>query len=309
MPRLSYGGKNLKEDQDKKAGQNGGFPDLSRPKAILSSRGLAPKKRWGQNFLIREDLAERIAGAAGLKGDELVFEIGPGLGALSVFLARQAKELVLLEIDPDLSAWLKELFAGYPQVEIIQGNALDCRLSALARQRGFEEYIIMGNLPYYITTPLIKDFLEGTGWQTMVLMVQKEAARRLAAPAGGKDYGPLNVRLQYQAKLEILMDVPAGAFYPAPDVVSTVIRLSRLAEKPVQVEDEGLFYSIVESALAQRRKTVLNALYAGDASLSKADWAGLLSACGIEAARRGETLALAEFAALANAYKVFLPAP
>lgn len=269
-------------------------------KGIFKERGFSLKQKWGQNFLINQDICQGIAKALPNNGTDLIIEIGPGLGSLSVFLAEHAGHLALVEIDPSLTNWLGELFYKAPNVSIHNLDALKFDFQDFAREKGHGEYLIIGNLPYYITTPLLKHFLEHQGWKAMVLMIQKEAALRLTAQAGSKDYSLLNLKLQYLAEIELLEEVPPEAFYPSPEVDSVVIRLLPKRTKPVFVKDEDLFFKVVGASFEKRRKTVLNSL-CGSSLLTKEGWKRALAEAGIAENRRGESLTLEEFAALANA--------
>lgn len=273
----------------------------SAVRQVLQARGLTAKKNWGQNFLTDSAIAESIA--AQVPPDNLLYEIGPGLGALSQFLLPRAGLLALVEIDPGLAAWLQQLFAeesATQRVDILQGDALKLNLDAHAQQHGFANYVICGNLPYYITTPLLKHFLCQKHWGQMVFLVQREAAQRMAARAGNKDYGLLNLMIEYHAELDFLFDVADSAFYPRPEVQSTLIRFSRRPAPAITVRDEHLLFATINAALAQRRKTLVNALK-NSGLAPGVDWPLLLASIAIDGQRRGETLSLEEFGMCSDA--------
>ncbi len=264
------------------------------------------KKSLGQNFLQDTSYISPIINAARLSKDQIVLEIGPGLGALTSHLAKVAGQVIGIELDYDLAKILQQIFAQEENVTIYQGDALKADyqiyLKEAAQKGNYQPgFVMVANLPYYITTPLILRFLEGPWpWQRQVIMVQKEVAERMAAQPGGKDYGALSVAVQYRAAVSQVCLVPPTAFLPPPGVDSAVVTLERLSEPPVNVADEKAFFAVVKAAFGQRRKTLHNSLASGSLGLEKQTAALWLESCGIDKTRRGETLSLAEFAALAN---------
>jgi len=272
----------------------------SRTAELLRSHGLSAKKSLGQNFLGEQKIAQKIVAAADLQKGDFVIEIGPGLGALTQYLMQSAQSVAAVELDGRLAALLRETLAGEGNLRVIEADARKTDLDALAQEQGREDFKLVANLPYYITTPLLMHFLENSrGWKVMVLMLQKEVAARIMAAPGGKDYGALSLAVQYRARVEKILTAPPAVFLPRPQVESVVIRLTPLPGKAVAVADEKLFFDLIGAAFAQRRKTLLNSLYASGLR-DKPFWLGALAACGIEPARRGETLSLAEFARLAG---------
>ncbi|MCL2817903.1 MAG: 16S rRNA (adenine(1518)-N(6)/adenine(1519)-N(6))-dimethyltransferase RsmA [Clostridiales bacterium] len=272
----------------------------SRTAELLRRHGLSAKKSLGQNFLVEQKIAEKIVAAADLQKSDFVVEIGPGLGALTQFLAQKAQNVAAVELDRRLAAVLRETLADSGNLRVIEADARKTDLDALAAEQGRDGYKLVANLPYYITTPLLMHFLENSRlWQVMVLMLQKEVAARIMAAPGGKDYGALSLAVQYHAKVEKVLTAPPAVFLPRPQVESVVIRLTPLPGKAVAVADERLLFSVIGAAFAQRRKTLLNSL-CGSGLKDKPFWQSALSACGIEPARRGETLSLTEFALLAG---------
>ncbi len=273
----------------------------SQTRRLLEKHGLRPQKRFGQNFLTEPAYIEKIAAAAELGPEDTVLEIGPGLGALTQELAARAGRVLALEIDKGLAAVLQELFAGQENVEIVCADALTADIPAILGEGPFK---VTANLPYYITTPIMMRLLEsGWDWQSMVLMVQKEVADRLLASPGGKDYGVLTASVAYRSEASLVSHVPASVFYPRPNVDSALVRLQRREKPPVQPADEKLFFQVLRGSFCARRKTLLNSLkqsgvYAGD-------WREVLAAAGIDGGRRGETLSLAEVAAISDALLAF----
>lgn len=275
-------------------------------RALIDRHDFRWRKRWGQNFLIEPDVVRRIVAEADLDQQDIALEIGPGLGGMTQELLVAAGHLVALEIDPELVNILRQTFAGVDSFTLIQGDALKIDLAQtvakVASEGNFRPgFVVVANLPYYITTPLIFHLLEsGAPWRRLVLMVQKEVAQRLQAPPGGKDYGALSVAIQYRATARVAFTVPPTVFCPRPNVDSAVVVLERLEQPFVEVLDEKTFFAVVAAAFGQRRKTLSNALTAG-LHLEKEAAATLLSQAGIDSQRRGETLSLEEFAVLANA--------
>ena len=273
------------------------------PKILCRHHNLTPKKSLGQNFLLHPDQARRLVAALNLDGRETVVEIGPGLGALTFFLAQNAPQVVALELDQRLLPILtEEVLAGLSNVHVICADVLHFDFMALSRDAGHPLPVI-GNLPYQITSPLLFKLLENkAAVRVLVLMIQQEVGQRLLARPGSKDYGILSVLLGYHFHLERLFILGPGNFYPAPKVNSVVLRLRpRLPELPAA--DENLLKQVVKAAFATRRKTLKNALSA-QASLfqrSPADLVALLHRLDIDPARRPETLSVTDFVRLSNA--------
>jgi 16S rRNA (adenine1518-N6/adenine1519-N6)-dimethyltransferase len=279
-------------------------------KNTLKKFNLRPTKSLGQNFLTDGRILKGIAEAAGLEQNDLVLEIGPGLGSLTAELAGTAGMVVAVEIDRHLIPALKENLKEYSNISLINGDILQLDVEAAlasaveARGDGFKpaSLKIVANLPYYITTPVIMKLLEsGIKAKTMVFMVQKEVADRMRAKPGGKDYGALTVAVQYYSRPSAVMEVPPHSFIPQPEVDSTVIRLDLYEAPPVELRDPALFFRVVKAAFGQRRKTLVNSLNnTGAFGLDKERLKSLLAGMGIDENRRGETLSLEQFAQLAN---------
>lgn len=279
-------------------------------KNTLNKFRLQPAKSLGQNFLTDGNILMKIAEAAEISKEDLVLEIGPGLGSLTAELAERAGMVVAVEIDRRLIPVLKETLRDFLNIKIINGDILRLNIkNELAaavdeRKGGFipAAVKIVANLPYYITTPVVMALLEsGLRVKTMVFMVQKEVADRMRADPGGKDYGALSVAVRYYSKPSVVISVPPHSFIPQPDVDSAVIKLEVYDKPPVLLKDKELFFQAVKAAFGQRRKTLVNALNnAGNFKLDKNQIKELLVKCGIGENQRGETLSITQFAQLSN---------
>jgi 16S rRNA (adenine1518-N6/adenine1519-N6)-dimethyltransferase len=268
---------------------------------LLERYGLHAKKSWGQNFLVDRNAQERIVAAAAAGTDDVVVEIGAGLGALTALLAGHAGRVIAIEHDPELATVLERELAHRPAVRIERADALQFDFAAAARAAG-RPLVVVGNLPYQITSPLLFSLLEaaagGTVIERAILMVQRELAQRMLAPPGSKTYGRLSVTVQQQAEGEILFHVAPGAFYPRPAVTSTVLRLRPRATPLAPVRDAALFASVVKQAFAARRKMLRRALEPGFGSERTAR---AFELSGIAGTRRAEELSVPELARLTDA--------
>ncbi len=252
------------------------------------------KKSLGQNFLKDPHYLEKIADSARLTSDDLVLEIGPGLGHLTHVLAARARKVLALELDTRLIPLLQKEFAECQDVEIVHADALEYPYAILP-----DKWKVVANLPYYISTPIIQKLLKHRNrFHTLTLMLQKEVADRIASPPGGKEYGYLSVLVQLYAEPSLEFIVPAEAFTPKPEVDSAVIMLALRSSPAVSIRDEGSFLSVVKAAFSQRRKTLRNSLRQLDVPREKMD--AVLAETGIDLGRRAETLTVEEFARLAN---------
>lgn len=274
--------------------------NITMLKAALSAHGLSPNKRLGQNFLRDANIADAIVRAAGELSSRRVLEIGPGAGALTTRLLAQNAHVTAIELDAGLCRLLSANVDS-PRFRLIHGDALKVSIDDMALG---EDAVLVANLPYYVTTPLLMRALtEMKAVRRMVLMMQKEVAQRLCAPPGGRDYGSLSVAVAYYAATKVAMNVSPSCFYPAPEVASSVVVLER-REPPADV-DEGLLFDLVRACFAMRRKTLMNNLTAF-APLGREGAAAALSASGLDGGARAEQLPLDSFIKLANAASAYL---
>lgn len=272
--------------------------------AILQKYDFVFQKRYGQNFLIDTHVLERIIREAGITKDDMVLEIGPGIGTLTQYLCESARKVIAVEIDKNLIPILEnDTLAEYDNVTIINEDILKLDINKLVEEENDGRPVkIVANLPYYITTPIIMGLFEShVPLESITIMVQKEVADRMQTGPGSKDYGALSLAVQYYAEPEIVANVPPNCFMPRPKVGSAVIRLTRHAETPVQVDDEKLLFQIIRASFNQRRKTLANGLknYEG-LSFEKETIEAAIAECGFSPSVRGEALSLEEFAKLAN---------
>jgi len=273
------------------------------PKVLCRRLGLRPKKSLGQHFLLHPDQARRIVAALELGGSETVVEIGAGLGALTVFLAQAAAQIIALEMDAQLAQGLRsEVLATFPNVKVITQDALNFDFLGLSRSLG-HPLAVIGNLPYQITSPLLFKLIgEKPAISTMVFMVQQEVGQRLLAGPGSKDYGILSVLLQYHTRMERLFTLGPNNFYPPPQVDSLVLRLQPDGTT-LPAEDQSFLTRVVKLTFSQRRKTLKNTLAAQAAELGSTPEQILntLEQLAIDPQRRAETLSVDDFVRLSNA--------
>ncbi len=277
----------------------------SRTKEIIERYGFSFKKNYGQNFLIDGNILDKIVEASQVDQEDFVLEIGPGIGSLTQVLAERAKKVVAVEIDKKLIPILQDTLAGYDNVEVIEGDVLKLDLNRLIDEKnGGKPIRVVANLPYYITTPILMELLEKkVRLKSITVMVQKEVAERLAAPAGSKEYGALTVAVQYYCGARLDLIVPPSCFMPRPKVASAVITLDVSAEPTVKVKDEGFFFGFVKCAFSQRRKTLLNCLsHQGGYGLDKETIKEVLQEAGFDERVRGEALTIEEFAKLSDLF-------
>lgn len=247
-------------------------------------------------------MLDRIVAASGAGPGAGILEIGPGLGTVTLELAAAGAEVVCVEFDRGLAAALGETLAGAQGVEVVTADFLKVDLDWLLGSRGRRTWAVVGNLPYYITSPIISRLLDAKSlFSTVLIMVQREVAARLQASPGTDDYGALRVFVEYHCEVESVMKVSRNVFYPVPDVDSELVRLTVRRSPAVTVLDEPLFFSIVRAAFGKRRKTLANALGSCSVLCWDRDFArGVLERAGIDGERRGETLSIEEFALLAE---------
>ncbi len=277
----------------------------TRTKEILAKYDLKAKKSLGQNFIIDTNILRNIVDAGDVDKDTTVIEIGPGIGALTEQIAKQAKEVFAFEIDDRLLPVLDDTLSPYDNITIFHQDILQVDFKQFEEEHlsDASRIVVIANLPYYITTPIIMALLESDLLvQTMVLMMQKEVASRLEAKPSTKAYGSLSIALQYYTEVDVAFTVPRTVFMPQPNVESAIIRLDIRPEPIVKVKDQALFMKLVRASFQQRRKTIWNNLRK---SLEfKEQEEGLREAfvhSGIDPSRRGESLTIQEFAQLADA--------
>jgi len=281
-------------------------------RAIMGQYDIRPVKSLGQNFLISSQVKKKIIEAAAIQKDDMVIEIGAGMGVLSKEIANKAGRFAVIEIDKHLIPVLEETLKDYRNVKIINKDILklDIQNDIILRtiDEG-EEFVpacikVVGNLPYYITTPIIMKLLEDNpGVDEIIFMIQKEVADRIMAKPGTKDYGALSVVVQYYSYPRILFNVSPSSFMPKPKVYSSVIRLRIHKIPPVKVVDKDMFFKIIKASFGQRRKTLLNALFNANLfSFNKEKIKSILKETGIEESVRGETLSISQFAQLSDEF-------
>lgn len=275
-----------------------------RTKEIIAKHGFSFKKSLGQNFLIDQNILHKIVDAANLDKQKGALEIGPGIGALTEKLAQAAGKVTAVEIDQRLIPILKEVLEPYPNIYVHHGDVLKTDLPELFEKnfKDMDKVSVVANLPYYVTTPILMRLLEEKlPLDSIVVMIQKEVAERMAASPGTKDYGTLSIAVQYYSEPELVCIVPHTVFIPQPNVESAVIKLKVRETPPVTVKDEKFFFEVVHASFAQRRKTIANNLKSRFFTKENRDQLEpLLETAGIEAARRGETLSIEEFARLSD---------
>lgn len=257
---------------------------------LLKKYGLRPHKGLGQNFLQDPIALEKIVAAAEIQPTDTVLEIGPGLGSLTRYLAASAKEVIAVELDQHLLPPLKAVLAPYSNVRIIQGDILELDASTFMEAK---EYIVAANIPYYITSAVIRHLLESASKpKRIVLTIQKEVARRICEGPG--DMSLLALSVQVYGKPRIAAHIPAGAFHPSPNVDSAVLVIEIYPSPRIPQEVLDCFFRLIKAGFGQKRKTLRNSLSAG-LSISTANSAELLTRAGIDPMRRAETLSIEEW--------------
>lgn len=272
---------------------------------IKEKYGFKLTKSLGQNFLTDKNIIDRIIEGAEIGEDDLVIEVGPGIGVITYEASLAARKVITVEIDRNLIPILAETLADRDNIEVVNSDILKTDVNALieearAKEPQIKKVQIIGNLPYYITTPIIMKLLEdGVRADGITVMMQKEVADRIKAVPSTKAYGALSVAVQYYCEVESVVNVPKEVFVPQPQVDSTVLRLKPRQDKPVVLRDDEVFFRVVKAGFGQRRKTLSNSLM-GIEGITKEIVKDALAAAGIEPTRRAETLDLEEFAKLAN---------
>lgn len=275
---------------------------MSSPKDIIKHYNIKPRKKLGQSFLLDQNIIKKIAGATQITKEDIVVEIGSGIGVLTEILAQQSRKLIAVELDENLIAVLKEKLAGFPNVEIYSGDILKFDFNSISNSYNSKVKIV-GNVPYNISSPLIFRLLAFRSViDNFTLMLQKEVVDRLVALPNNKSYGVPSVFLQMFARVERLFNVPSTCFYPQPKVESAIIKGTFLSEPLINLTSEIFFTKLVKAAFAQRRKTLINNLKNAKflEGLSAEALTEALSHASIDGKRRGETLSVQEFGYLSN---------
>lgn len=295
-----------RRETDVKETENRSTGKLSNPQntiQVIQKHGFAFQKKFGQNFLIDAHVLDKIIAAAGVTADDMVLEIGPGIGTMTQYLAERARQVTAVEIDTNLIPILKETLSDYDNVTVINEDILKVDIKKLAEEYNAGKPIkVVANLPYYITTPIIMGLFEsGVPIDNITVMVQKEVADRMQVGPGSKDYGALSLAVQYYAEPYIVANVPPNCFIPRPNVGSAVIRLTRHQTPPVEVKDRELMFKLIRASFNQRRKTLLNGLNnSPELSFGKEQIAAAIEQLEVPAAVRGEALTLEQFARLSD---------
>lgn len=281
-------------------------PYLGNPQKtieVIQKYEFAFQKKFGQNFLIDTHVLDKIISAAEITKDDLVVEIGPGIGTMTQYLACAAREVVAIEIDKMLIPILQDTLSAYDNVTIINEDVLKVDLNKLAEEKNAGRPVkVVANLPYYITTPIIMGLFENhVPLHSITIMVQKEVADRMRMGPGTKDYGALSLAVQYYAQTYLVANVPPNCFMPRPNVGSAVIRLTVHEKPPVIVKDESLMFRLIRASFNQRRKTLANGLNnSPELHYSKEQIAEAIEKLGASPSIRGEALTLEQFASLAD---------
>ncbi|MCQ2548373.1 MAG: 16S rRNA (adenine(1518)-N(6)/adenine(1519)-N(6))-dimethyltransferase RsmA [Clostridia bacterium] len=282
---------------------------MAKAKARQSKDGFKFSKSLGQNFLQDQGIIDEIVDAAQIGQEDLVIEIGPGGGALTKELIKEAGKLIAVELDDRLIPELNARFMPYGNFQLIHEDILKVDLQEIIHRElesgQLKKVKVIGNLPYYITTPIIMGLLEkGIPADSITIMMQKEVGDRILAKPNTKAYGALSIAVQYYSEVEKVLDVPRHCFYPQPNVDSIVLKLNIKKQKDIEVVDEGLFFETVKAGFGMRRKTLLNSLTLIQ-GIDKGQIGKALDLAGIDPARRAETLTIEEFATLAKAIGEF----
>lgn len=274
-------------------------------KFLMKKYGITANKKLGQNFLIDENVIDTIANASEISSDDLVIEIGPGLGTLTDKLLQKAGKVIAIELDERMLDILKNRFFMYDNFEIINEDVLKVDLNKLIKENkeqfGLKNAKIVANLPYYITTPIIMKLLEERlDIESITVMIQKEVADRLTAIPGGKNSGAITYTVYYYATSEEVLTVPNNSFIPEPEVESEVIKLNLRKELVIKVTDEKKFFSLIKAAFMQRRKTFLNAIGNSGLNTTKEQMEQILKELNIDTRIRGEALTIDQFAKISE---------
>lgn len=271
---------------------------------ILNKYNAQANKSYGQNFLIDQNVVDGIIEHAGVCKDDLIIEIGPGLGSLTSPLLENAGKVICIELDPKMVTILTDRFSLYNNFELINEDVLKVDLKSIIESHNeFKSAKVVANLPYYITTPIIMKLLEDKlNLESITVMVQKEVAERLADSPGGKEVGSITYSIHYYTNPEIVIDVPRDSFIPSPNVDSAVIKLEVLKEPKIKVLDEALFFKVVKHSFLQKRKTLINSL-SNSGFLNKTFLETMLTDLNIDLRVRAEQLSLEDFGRITDYIK------
>ena len=269
-------------------------------RALLARHGFRFSKSLGQNFLIADWVPRQIAESAELDEQTGVLEIGPGVGCLTVQLSERAGKVLSVELDKSLMPVLAETLTGHENVEVLFGDILKQDIPALAAESfpGLRP-VVCANLPYNVTTPVLTALIRPGCFETITVMIQREVAKRICAPAGSPDYGAFGLFVQWHMETELLFEVPPSCFVPQPKVTSAVIRLKRRDKPPVETRNEKLLFAVIRAAFNQRRKTLTNGLCSG-LNLSREQAETAIQNAGFDTKIRGETLDVGGFAKITD---------
>ena len=269
-------------------------------RALLSRHGFRFSKSLGQNFLTADWVPRQIAESAELDEQTGVLEIGPGVGCLTVQLSERAGKVLSVELDKSLMPVLAETLRGHENVEVLFGDILKQDIPALVAESfpGLRP-VVCANLPYNVTTPVLTALIRPGCFETITVMIQREVARRICAPAGSPDYGAFGIFVQWHMETELLFEVPPSCFVPQPKVTSAVIRLKKREKPPVATRNEKLLFAVVRAAFNQRRKTLTNGLCSG-LNLSREQVENAIKNAGFDTKIRGETLDVGGFAKITD---------
>lgn len=271
---------------------------------ILKKYNISANKSLGQNFLIDDNVIENIVESANITKDDLVIEIGPGLGTLTARLLEKAKKVIAIELDNRMIHILNDRFSLYENFELINEDVLKVDLQKLILENKAQKVKVVANLPYYITTPIIMKLLEDKlEIESITVMVQKEVAKRLTAKPGDKLSGAITYSVNYYCEPEEVVVVPNSSFIPEPEVESEVIKLNLRKEPPVQIKNEEIFFKLIKASFMQRRKTLINGV-TNSGLMSKEECKEILDKLGLDERVRGESLCLQDFANIANALNI-----
>ena len=275
---------------------------MQTPREVIKHYNIKPRKKYSQSFLLDQNVIKKIVAAAGISPDDIVVEIGAGIGVLTEQLAQKCRNIVAVELDDNLVEVLKDKLAGYNNVEIHSGDVLKLDINSISNTYK-QKVKVIGNVPYNISSPLIFHLLAfRRAINDFVLMLQKEVVERLVAAPDNKSYGVPSVLLQMFASVEKIFNVPAACFYPQPKVESAVIRGIFLKDPVVELYSEVFFTQLVKAAFAQRRKMLINNLKNASFinNIGENVLQDILNSAGIDGRRRGETLSVAEYGLLSN---------